>query len=83
LFIFVKSKYIKMNKGITTLFFLIKKDKVLICESNLKDLFNQLPKELEGIRTYDYYYRNFKKSSYFQFEFNREYYFQKIEYNRE
>jgi hypothetical protein len=72
-----------MDNRIKTIYLLIKSNKVLICESNLKDLFNQLPKELEGIRTYDYYYRNFKKSSYFQFEFNREYYFQKIEYNRE
>ncbi len=72
-----------MDNRIKTIYLLIKNNKVLICESNLKDLFNQLPKELERIRTYDYYYRNFKKSSYFQFEFNREYYFQKIEYNRE
>ena len=72
-----------MDNRIKTIYLLIKSNKVLICESNLKDLFNQLPKELEGIRTYDYYYRNFKKSSYFQFEFNREYYFQKIEDNRE
>ena len=72
-----------MDNRIKTIYLLIKSNKVLICESNLKDLFNQLPKELEGIRTYDYYYRNFKKSSYFKFEFNREYYFQKIEYNRE
>ena len=72
-----------MDNRIKTIYLLIKSNKVLICESNLKDLFNQLPKELEGIRTYDYYYRNFKKSSYFQLEFNREYYFQKIEYNRE
>ena len=72
-----------MDNRIKTIYLLIKSNKVLICERNLKDLFNQLPKELEGIRTYDYYYRNFKKSSYFQLEFNREYYFQKIEYNRE
>jgi hypothetical protein len=72
-----------MDNRIKTIYLLIKSNKVLICESNLKDLFNQLPKVLEGIRTYDYYYRNFKKSSYFQLEFNREYYFQKIEYNRE
>ncbi len=72
-----------MDNRIKTIYLLIKSNKVLICESNLKDLFNQLTKVLEGIRTYDYYYRNFKKSSYFQLEFNREYYFQKIEYNRE
>ena len=77
------STFLLMDNRIKTIYLLIKSNKVLSCESNLKDLFNQLPKELEGIRTYDYYYSNFKKSSYFQFEFNREYYFQKIEYNRE
>ena len=78
----ILSTFLLMDNRIKAIYLLIKNNKVLICESNLKDLFNQLPKELEGIRTYDYY-RNFKKSSYFQFEFNREYYFQKIEYNRE
>ena len=69
-----------MNTRIKKIFFLIKDNKVIICESNIKDLFNALPKELKGIRTYDYFYRNFNNSNYFQFEFNKDYYFQKIEY---
>lgn len=69
-----------MNSNITKLFFLIKDNNVLICDSNLKDLIKLLPGEIKDIRAYDYYYRQFTKSNYFQFEFNKSYFFQKIEY---
>ena len=69
-----------MNERIKSLFFLVKDNSVVIAESNLKDLIKNLPKEISNIRTYDYFYRQFQNSSYFQFEFNKGYFFQKIEY---
>lgn len=72
-----------MTTAIKTLFFLIRKGKVILCESNLRDFIAQFPKEIADIRKYDYYYRRFKESDFFQFEFNEKYYFQKMEYNRE
>ena len=70
-----------MTKNIKQLFFLIKGNEVLACESNLRDLISGFPEAIQGIRSYDYYHRQFAKSNYFQFEFNREYFFQKKEYN--
>lgn len=71
-----------MTTSIRVLFFLIKENKVILCESNLKDFVKRLPDNLADIRTYDYFYRNFRKSNYFQFEFNREYFLQKVEYDK-
>lgn len=72
-----------MTTAIKTLFFLLKGGKVILCESNLKDFIAQFPSEIAGIRAYDYYYRRFRESDFFQFEFNEKYRFQKIEYNRD
>lgn len=72
-----------MNYRINNIFLLIKNNKVVSCESNLKDLINLLPEEIKGIRSYDYFYRNFKKTNYFQFKFNKDFYFQKIDYNQD
>lgn len=69
-----------MNKSIKQLYAVIKDNKILVCESNLKDLVNNLPAAISGIRVYDYYRRQFLKSDYFVLEFNREYIFQKIVY---
>lgn len=71
-----------MNERIKSLFFLIKDNSVVIAESNLKDLIKDLPQEISNIRTYDYFYRKFQNGSYFQFEFNKSYFFQKIEYQK-
>ncbi len=71
-----------MNVNVKTLYFLIKNGRVVLCESNLKDFLLCLPKDLKNIRQYDYYYRFFKKKDFFQSEFNKDYYFQKIEYNQ-
>lgn len=71
-----------MNERIKSLFFLIKDNSVVIAESNLKDLIKDLPQEISNIRTYDYFYRQFQNSNYFQFEFNKSYFFQKIEYQK-
>lgn len=71
-----------MNVNIKTLYFILKKDKVVLCESNLKDFIACFPDNLKDIRGYDYYYRKFKKYDYFQTEFNKDYYFQKIEYHK-
>ncbi len=69
-----------MNQNIKSLFFCIKNNKVVACESNLKDLLEILPTEIKDIRNYSYFYRQFQSSNYFQFRYNKEYYFQKIEY---
>lgn len=69
-----------MNQNINSLFLLIKNNTVILCDSNLKELINSLPSEIRNIRAYDYFYRQFTKSNYFQFEFNQEYFFQKKEY---
>lgn len=70
-----------MNKNIKQLFFLIKDNKVILVNSNSKVFISELPKEMEGIRSYDYYFRQFKKSHYFNFEFNKAYILQKLNFN--
>jgi len=70
-----------MNQNVGKLFFIIKNNEVIECDSNLKDLVSRLPSAIAGIRSYDYYYRQFTKSNSFQFEFNSEYHFQKKEYS--
>lgn len=69
-----------MNQNISKLFFLIKNNEVIKCDSNLKELISELPEEIKGKRSYDYFYRQFTKLNGFQFEFNDQYYFQKKEY---
>lgn len=69
---------IVMNVFVKSLFFLIKDDKVLVCDTNLKDFFNGLPDDIRGLRGYDYYYRRFKACDCFNFEFNKDYVFQKM-----
>lgn len=71
-----------MNDRIKNLFFLIKNNRVIVVESNLKDFISQLPENLQGIRTYDYYYRKFKLNKYFEFEFNKNYIFQKVDFQK-
>lgn len=69
-----------MNQNVSKLFFVVKADEVIACDSNLKDLISALPSEIRDIRSYDYYYRQFTKSNAFRLEFNKAYYFQKKEY---
>ncbi|KUY28042.1 hypothetical protein ATB96_19595 [Elizabethkingia ursingii] len=69
-----------MDARIKSIYLIIKDNNVIACESNLKDLLSKLPDEINNIRGYDYFYRQFLNSNYFQFEFNRNYYFQKKEY---
>ncbi|OPB96857.1 hypothetical protein BAS10_07350 [Elizabethkingia meningoseptica] len=69
-----------MNQNISKLFFVIKNNEIIGCDSNLKELISALPPEIRDIRSYDYYYRQFINTNYFQLEFNRDYYFQKKEY---
>ena len=69
-----------MNERIKTLFFLVKENRVVACDSNLKDFLKALPGELANKRGYDYFYRKFKDNDYFTFEFNENYFFQKLEY---
>lgn len=69
-----------MNKNVSALFYLIKDNQVVVCESNLKDFIELFPEEIKEIRTYNYFYRKFQNSNYFQFEFNKNYYLQKIDY---
>lgn len=71
-----------MNQNVGKLFFVIKSNEVIGCDSNLKDLILALPAEIRDIRSYDYFYRQFTKSNSFQFEFNSAYHFQKKEYNK-
>lgn len=69
-----------MNANIKMLFFLIKNNKVLVCESNLTEFVTLLPDDIRELRSYDYFYREFQKSKHFQFKYNKEYTFQKIVY---
>lgn len=69
-----------MDSRIKKIYILIKDKKVLACDSNLKDFISRFPKNLEGIRQYDYFYKKFKESSYFEFEFNKDYIFQRIDF---
>lgn len=69
-----------MDARIKSIYLLIKENKVIACESNLKDLMTKFPDDITNIRAYDYFYRQFQKSNFFQFEFNRNYFFQKKEY---
>lgn len=71
-----------MNSNISKLFFVIKNNEVIGCDSNLKDLISALPSEVRELRSYDYFYRQFTKSNSFQFEYNTAYFFQKKEYNK-
>ena len=68
-----------MDKRIKNIYLVIKNNKVLACESNLKDLLNTAPDALK-VRKYDYWYRKFNESNYFEFEYNKDYILQKIEY---
>lgn len=70
-----------MNKRIENLFFLIRDNEVIACESNLKDLLQLLPVKIADIRSYDYFYRQFLNSNRFEFEFDKTYIFQKKEYD--
>lgn len=69
-----------MNQNVSKLFFVIKNNEVIGCDSNLKELISALPAEIKEIRSYDYFYRQFTKSNNFAFEYNNAYYFQKKEY---
>ena len=69
-----------MNANIKMLFFLIKNNKVLVCESNLTEFVELLPNDIRELRSYDYFHREFQKSKCFQFKYNKEDTFQKIVY---
>lgn len=72
-----------MNNTITTLYFLVKDNAVLICENNVKDFWEQLPAPIAGVKSYDYFYRQFKAakpSKKFPLNYNKEYFLQKINY---
>ena len=69
-----------MNERIKAIFLLIRENQVIAAESNLKELIENFPDEIRNLRSYDYFYRAFLDTNYFQFELNRNYFFQKKEY---
>lgn len=69
-----------MDSRIKKIYLLIKNDKVLVCESNLKDFISQFPPLIKDLRQYDYYYKKFKESNYFAFEYNKEFILQRIDF---
>jgi hypothetical protein len=69
-----------MNADVKNLYFLIRENKVLVCESNLKLWFDLIPEEIRKEKGYDYFYNKMKKTNYFIIPFNKLYRVQKIEY---
>lgn len=69
-----------MDNRTKKIYILIKENKALAVETNLKDFVNVLPEHIAGIRQYHYYYKKFKESNYFIFEFNKDYIFQRVDF---
>ena len=67
-----------MNAIIKNIYLLIKDNKVLVCENNVKEFYNRLPEKFKNYKSYDYYNREFKKSNYFPLEWDNEYLLQHI-----
>ncbi|MDR6548474.1 hypothetical protein J2810_004564 [Chryseobacterium rhizosphaerae] len=69
-----------MHNAIKNIYILIKDNKAVVCESNLKDCFKQFPEVLTENKGYDYYYNKMRLINYFIIPFAKEYRLQKIEY---
>lgn len=70
-----------MDSRIKKIYILIKENRVLACDSNIRDFILKFPDVIKDIRQYDYYYKKFKESKYFTFEFNKDYIFQRIDFD--
>ncbi len=55
-----------MNKDVKYLYIVIKDNKVVCFDTNLKKFVEKFM-EVEEIRNYDYFYRKFKKEDYFEY----------------
>lgn len=69
-----------MNAIIKNIYLLIKNDKVLICENNVKNFYDQLPEKFKSYKSYAYFNREFKKSNYFPLDWDNDYKLQRIDF---
>ncbi|BAP30157.1 uncharacterized protein CHSO_1120 [Chryseobacterium sp. StRB126] len=72
-----------MNKKLSNIYVVIFEEKVIAIETNLQKFYDSFPAELKSKKAYDYFYREFKKSSYFKFKLDNRYSLQKIPLNQE
>jgi hypothetical protein len=56
-----------MQERITSLYVAVLKNEVVCFDTNLKHFHNKLQKIAKGCRNYDYFYRQFRNSRYFEY----------------
>ena len=69
-----------MNAIIKNIYLLVKNDKFLICENNVKNFYDLLPDKIKTYKSYAYFNREFKKSNYFPLEWDNDYKLQRIDF---
>lgn len=68
-----------MNQNLSALYVAIKENEVVVFESNLKEFVALVNNKIEGSRNYQWFYREFTKSTHFSSVIGGEqYYFQKV-----
>lgn len=72
-----------MNKQINNIYILIRDNKAIVCESNLKELFDQLPDDIKDVKAYLYYSRQMRETNYLNLPFNKAYFLQRVDYTHE
>lgn len=68
-----------MLQGLKALYIVIFNGRVILFETNLRSFVREFEKIEKESRNFDFFYRQFKKTTYFQMNFsNKEYHFQRL-----
>ena len=69
-----------MNSVIKNIYILLKDNKVLVCDNNVKNFYDKLPDKIKTYKSYAYFNREFKKSNYFPLAWDENYILQRIDF---
>jgi hypothetical protein len=69
-----------MNSIIKNIYILLKDNKVVVCDNNVKNFYDNLPIKIKSYKSYAYFNREFKKSAYFPLDWDNDYMLQRIDF---